>query len=239
MPGRAPQSDRGLARICEQQMRNWELRKAQRPEHLRSLEKGVWAFVTISRMPGAGGFELATRLSETLGWPLFDKDILNRMAEDDRIRARLYESMDERDLGWLEQMLRLMMGSEFRRNDYLRQLTRTVLTIARQGNAVFLGRGVHMILPEAVGVRVRVVAPLADCVQRYSEHFGVATDDAHRAVASLEGDRRRFLQQYFGTSVEDPECYDLILNLGRLSPSDGVAVILAALKARGGLGQAD
>jgi len=226
-------SDGGVARAVEHQMRNWEFQKAQTAGGGPTFQESVCHFIAISRMPGAGGRVLADLLAERLGWPVFDKDILHLMAGDDRIRQKLYESMDEKDLGWLDQMLNLLISTEFRRNDYFRQLTRTVLAVTRQGRAIFLGRGAGLILPRDRGLSVRVVASMDGCVQRYAERTKLPPDQCRRDLVRLGEERERFIAQYFNRRSGDPLCYDLVLNFDYLSSTDGAEVVLAAMRSKG------
>ena len=108
----------GLARVIEKQMRNWELARSQRPGGTRAGRAEVADFVTIANTVGAGGNKVAHRLAEALDWPVFDRQILTHMAGDDEMRAKLYASIDERDVGWCEDAIRSMMQQEFRKNDY-------------------------------------------------------------------------------------------------------------------------
>jgi len=85
--------------MVEKQMRNWELAKAQRLTVPEPRRAEVEDFIAISRSVGAGGNSVAVVLGEALGWPVFDKEILQTMAGDDAIRREIYASMDERDIG--------------------------------------------------------------------------------------------------------------------------------------------
>ncbi|NOS99838.1 MAG: cytidylate kinase-like family protein [Phycisphaerales bacterium] len=226
-------NDPSVSRVTELQMRNWELRNAQRPASPRSPAQMVCDCVCISRMAGAGGEELARALADRLQWPLFDRDILTLMAEREPVRARLYEHLDECDLGWLEDMLHLIMVSEFARGQYFRQLTRTALTIARKGNAIFLGRAVDLILPRDTGLRIRVIAPVTQCATRCAAERGLTIEQATHEVELVERNRRRFVEHHFGRRAHDPMRYDLILNMQHLTPRSAVESAVAALDVAG------
>ncbi|UCD28605.1 MAG: cytidylate kinase family protein, partial [Planctomycetota bacterium] len=106
MPERDYRSVGGLSKVVERQVRNWELARSQKIDNGSARTQEVEDFVTIANICGAGGNEVAAMLSEKLNWPLFDRQILSVMAGDDDVRARLYETMDERDLGWIENTFR-------------------------------------------------------------------------------------------------------------------------------------
>ncbi len=123
MPTGKPSHDSGIAKVIERQMRNWELARSQRATLPALKRKEVENFVALSREVGARGREVAELVSERLGWPVFDRRLLQTMAGNDQTRQRVYATMDERDLGWLEQMLRVVTQPGFVKNDYFHRLS--------------------------------------------------------------------------------------------------------------------
>jgi len=217
-----------IARLVERQMRNWELAREQRPETDPPSRSRVEDFVSVSRQVGTDGREVALRLGESLGWPVFDREILDAMADDDAMRRQVYESMDERDLTWWEETLRSLMQSEFVRNDYFKKLSETVLSLARQGNCVFLGRGTDLLLPNEVGSRVRIVAPATERVARIAATHGLTMAEAELWLGRVEADRRRYFRRHFGIEIDDPARFDMTINLSRFSGAEAVEMILKA-----------
>ena len=86
----------GVERIVERQMRNWELARGQRDTESGPLADGVFEFVAISRQSGSGGLTLARGVGEQTGWDVYDREILNYMAQDDAVQQKIYEMADER-----------------------------------------------------------------------------------------------------------------------------------------------
>lgn len=230
---RASVSSLELDRLIERQLRNWELSHAQKSSDTVRATSAVQDFVTISRMLGSGGGEIAARLGERLGWPVFGKEILQHMAGDDAVRRRLYGAMDERDASWLEGMLRLVLQCEFHQEEYFHRLTETLLTLARKGHGVFLGRGAHLILPRECGLRVRLFAPREVCIQRIAERENLSSDEARRRFEDTTAQRTEFVRRHFGHKSEGNEPYDLLLNTATLTPEQVIETILAALRAKG------
>lgn len=223
-----PAHDPTLAKLVERQMCNWELSRAQRQTIPSAKRSEVEDFLTISRCVGIDGKSVAAALGSMLGWPVFDKEILHVMAGDDEIRQRIYESMDERDLSWCEEALRAVTEPEFIKNDYFHRLTDTVLSLARQGCAIFLGRGSDLILPRSVGFRVRLVAPTEWRVARFARERGMAADEAREEVAQLEHERSEFIRHHFHVDANDPSRYDVVINMARFTTEQTVDLILAA-----------
>jgi len=223
----------GVDRAVEKQMRNWEIARAQRREAARRGGE-VYDFVTIANIVGAGGNEVAGLVGEALKWPVFDRQLLSSMAGDDETRARLYHSIDERDVGWLESTFRAFMQEEFRKNDYFHRLIETALCIARQGSAVFVGRSADLILPRGKGLRVKLVASPERCAQNFARRNNVNLEHARAEVARIEAERRDFIRNHFHIDPYEPTRFDLIVNVERFETRQVVELILAAHKVRAG-----
>ena len=145
----------GIDRMVERQLRNWELARQKQSVTPRQPGQQVAEFIAISRAVGLPGNEICSLLNLRLGWPVFDREILQAMSGENAWRQELYESMDERDLSWMEEFVRAMSVGYGARDDYFNQLTETILTLARKSHAIFLGRAADLVLPRGIGLRVR------------------------------------------------------------------------------------
>lgn len=226
--------DRDFGHTLERQMRNWELSKQVAQERPAPPVPSVQEFITISRTAGLPAGEYAAALAERLGWPWFDKEILHAMAGNDVYRRRLYESMDERDLGWLESVLRVYDADGAGRDDYFHRLRTTVLTLARKSPAIFLGRAADLILPDRAGLRVRLEASAEFCARAFAQDHGITEKEAERRLHETERERAQLIRRHFHVDAASPLRYDLILNMQRLSVPQAADITLAALNARRG-----
>jgi cytidylate kinase len=218
--------------LVERRLRNWEFSRAQ--HHGRSPPEGkpVCDFVTISRQVGSGGSLVAGQLGRQLDWPVYDKEILQAMAGDDLIRERIYASMDERDVGFLEEIGRTLMPEISKGFDYFRQLTRTVLALARGASGVFLGRAADLMLPDEAGVRVRITAPLESRARTFAQRNGLDIKEAEIAVEEIEREQEDFVRRHFGRTNNDPTRYDIILNTGRWTVHEAVRLVVMGREMR-------
>jgi len=220
-------SDSITAAVADRQMRNWELARSQRQAKPPPERPEVEDFICVSRMVGVGD-AISNLLAARLDWPIFDRQILSLMAGDDARRRQIYASMDQRDLGWWEDVLNpLIRGSEAR-NDYYPRLCRTVLSLARQSSAVFIGRGLDRVLPSGLGFRVQLVAPLELRAERYADAHGVGTDAALEQIGKVEDERSKYMLRHFGVAATDPLRHDLTVNVNRLPVANAVELILGA-----------
>lgn len=218
-----------LTKVVDRQVRNWELARAQHPKAVE-LQSGrqVADFVAVARMIGVGGLDFATGLGERLGWAVFDREILHAMAGDDQVRARLYEELDERDVGWIEDTMHWLVEGQYRRDDYFPRLSETILAIARQGHAIFLGRGADLILPRDRGLRVYLVAPLEWRVRQHAQRHDLSEALARAEVERIEHERTEFYQRHFGERARHVTRHDLMLNMATFTRAAGIELVYRA-----------
>lgn len=222
-----------IDRLIERQLRNWELARQQRAaEAVEEDPDRVEAFVAFSREVGCDAAVVARLLGDHLGWPVFDKELLHAMAGDDAVRRKLYERMDERDTNWLERVLRVLLWGDFTRDDYFRRLTETVLALARQGRAIFVGRGAEMILPAQYGLRVRLAAPLETRADMFARRHNIDPKAAQQTIAKLTRERTDFIRRHFRCDFNDASRFDMTVNVAAYPPEQAVELILTAMRLR-------
>jgi cytidylate kinase len=187
--------------------------------------------IAISRQAGAGGSALARAVSEKLGWPIYDKELIEKIAEEMGLRTQLVQSVDERRGSWLEECLHsLTARRSVSEGAYVHYLSQVLLSLAAHGNCVIVGRGAAQILPEATTLRVRLVGPYEKRVAAIEERHDLGRVDAEREVKETDQRRRRFVMDHFHKDADDPALYDLVLNSGRLDLEDCTALIVHALE---------
>lgn len=232
MPWKLSPDPTVTAQAVERQMRNWELARRQRRDEAPTARPAVEDFITLSRQVGLPSEEVASRLGERLGWPVFGRSLLDAMAGDDTLRQRIYRSLDQRDLKWWEEALYAFLGEGFTRNDYFHRLCETVLSLARQSSCVFVGRGCDRLLPADLGYRVRLVGPREERLDRLCREHDLTRLEASQREARIERDRGEFLRRHFRVEADDPTRHDLVLNLGRMTAAQAAEVVLAARRIR-------
>ena len=221
-----------LQRIVERQARRWEIQGRCSPATAVSGIK-LHPFITISRLAGSSGEQVAAELSRRLGWKLYDRELLERMSEHETERRNLYSTLDEQKQNWMDGLLAVCAPEMFSaRTDFHQALCRTIVKIVQEGPAILVGRGAHLVLPDDLGLRVRVVARLNDRVTTLARERYITLEEARRALRRLDQQRLAFLKQHFGVETDSPEDYDLTVNTSRLPVPQACHVILAALEQR-------
>jgi cytidylate kinase len=104
--------------------------------------------IAISREAGANGSAVGRLLGERLGWPVYDYELVERIANEMGLRSTLLESVDEKRMGWLEECVASFSRGAVAESAYVRHLVETLLTLAMHGECIIVGRGAN-VRPEA------------------------------------------------------------------------------------------
>jgi cytidylate kinase len=197
-------------------------------------DKHLHPFIAVSRQAGAGGEQIARQLGARLAWRVFDKELLDYLAEQCRLDARSLELLDETKVSWFdESVLNLIQPRLISQDDYVRRLVRIVVLGLLDGPAVLVGRGTGAVLPRAGGLSVRVVAAVGDRLARIRDAGSLDEKAARRVVTETDTARREFVRRHFHVDPDDPLQYDLIVNTSRVGVEGAAEIVLAAASSRG------
>ncbi len=187
--------------------------------------------IAISREAGALGRTVAAEIGRRLGWPVYDREILDKIAEEMRKPTFRVEGIDERPVTWLEECLRSFTTAEHvSATAYHKHLVGVVRGLGLMGRCVIVGRGAACVLPPETTLRVRLVAPLAERVKAITRQHGLTPADAARWVAKTDKERTEFVRVHFRADAAAAEQYDLMLNTARLSVADSAETVLGVLR---------
>lgn len=225
----------GIESLIEKQMNLWNAMAGRHhpgPEEENggvSVEEGIAPYIAVSRQLGSQGNELGEALASKLGYQLYDREIVEYIAERANVRVAAVRSLGET---WYNKAHDWIAGTVDRRflacDEYVRHLVEVVTALASLGPSVFLGRGVGFFLPPERGLRIRVVAPLDQRIRHTAEQEGLNRVEAGKLVAQSDTSKRNFIRTYFRVDLCDPVNHDLCLNLGAMSMDQALAACLAA-----------
>jgi cytidylate kinase len=215
---------RTIEAMVDEQARRWQLVRSERHEEERR------PVVTVSRQHGAGGAEVAKTLASVLGLDLFDREIIQRIADSAHLSERVVSSLDEKDRELLADWLSALSSHSYlSAMEYRYHLSRVVGAVAHHGGAVILGRGAHLILGQGEALRVLVVAPLEVRVRAVMDREGSSERDARQRIVTVEADRKAFLMKHFHADFADPTTFDLVVNTAVLGTGGACGAIRAAV----------
>jgi cytidylate kinase len=167
-------------------------------------------WITISRKMGTNGSQIARRVARELGYRLYDTEAINETARDMGILESV-QAVDEKAPTLFQRLF------SQRPTVYYDRLHSVIYELARRGDAVFLGRGSHILL-KAFGcaLHVRVTAS-SDMRVRTLMARGFNREAALAAMKRTDDERGGFIRAAFGVDWESPDLYDLVLNMDKLS----------------------
>lgn len=201
----------------------------------RKRLQGQEPMICVSREYGARGAAMARTVAERLGFQFYSQELIQEIAEVARVRQQLVASLDERLQDRIsEWVVGLMKRDGFTPSDYLRNLSKVVLTLARHGRGVVVGRGAHFILERKSTLRVRVVSPLDTRAARIAQRDGLSLDEARATIRRIDAERVAFNRRHYGANLADPVNYDLIVNTGTLGLEGATNQVVAAFESRFG-----
>lgn len=219
---------------AERQMKAWAM-----TEEIADREIGVHGhhrthpplghYISISREVGAGGSELAARLGQRLGWEVMDRNLLDQVAERYRLSKSMLELVDETTSNWAFDILGAWVDPKLISHEkYVVHLARVVLSRARKGNVIFVGRGAQFLLPRDHGLAVRIIAEEKYRLSRIMQQGNLDEAAARRWMADAERGRNEFVRQFFRRDLNDPHLYDLVIRVDRLGTDAAADMIVAA-----------
>ena len=181
--------------------------------------------LTVNREFGSGGGRIAQRIAEWLGWKLLDKDIIDAIAYAAHVDANVVRHYDEHVDSWLrrinQQAMRsaaLAAGLELGEDsvfdaEEMVKLTQKILEEAHaEGNCVIVGRGSQCVLQHKPDVfHAFVYAPLKERIVRLRARLEKGANVEER-IRTVDGERAKYLQQYFGKSWCNLHLYDLLIS---------------------------
>jgi cytidylate kinase len=182
--------------------------------------------ITISRQIGSGGRAIAEKLGSGLGCTVWGREILDVLASQSGgdYRARMFESLDEKKQGAIDELVSDFFG-QVATHTYYYLLPKAIFTIA-QSDAIFLGRGANLILPQAF--HVRITASMETRICRIMEREKLSRPAAEERVKESDHQRETFLKE-FALSINVKKYrneFDLLISTDRLATDEATAIIL-------------
>jgi cytidylate kinase len=187
--------------------------------------------IAFSQEAGASGSLIAHAVGERLGWPVYEREGVQQIAESLGEQANLRARLDEKHSAALQEFLNTQLSRPAVEDSaFMRAHVQTLLLLATRGECIIVGRGAAQLLPFETTVRVRVIAPLENRIASVGRRFNVPREEAIRRVATTDRYRSRFVEEHFGKDPADPRFYDLVLNSSRLSVDACAELVVATLR---------
>jgi len=208
------------------------------------------AILTVSRLYGSGGSEVAALVAKQLGWSLLDNEVVDAVAARLGLSSAEVQAREERVPSLVERLASAMaMGSQewmtpaaaSRRpsDEQLLEVTRHIIqeAIAR-GPIVVVGRGAPAMLAERTdALHVFCYAPRKALIARTMKRDRLSAEEAARLVDDTNREREQWVRLHWEREWRSHENYDLSVNTERLGIQGAADLVVAAARSRFGASQ--
>lgn len=193
--------------------------------------------ITISKEAVTDSERVASLLAAKLGWQYVGKHLVARIAKElnisqsdvevfrrashsglmrfiDRYTCSIIQRVVDREYGCLDD------------KNYFETAKKLVEALYDAGNTIILGWGGQCILKDRPGVlHVRLVKDPELKVQEIMKSHGMDSQSAHEFIEREENDSRSYINHYFGKDWADPALYDVVMDMGKVSPEEAATLI--------------
>ena len=175
------------------------------------------AIITISRLTGSGGREIATATAKALNFQFIDRDGMD-VVIDQQFPVRT------------EQLSRIKKD----RRVYQEMVRSAIAEVAAAHNVVVLGSGAQFLFARvAASLHVQIVAPLPYRIARVMRLGNVDRPEAEKIIEERDREKETFIRTLYGKDWRDPSYYDLVLNIDYFSNEIAAEIIVKAAQAKG------
>ena len=176
-------------------------------------------WITVSRKMGTRGSDIARRVASELGYRFYDTEGISHVAQE----LGVLDDVREPDASAPSIFQQIFSQRPI---VYLERLASALYELARQGDAVFLGRGSHVLLRDfPCALHVWVTASPENRIRTLLNQ-GWTREAAARAIKRSDDERSALVKFAFGVDWEDPARYDLVLNMDKLTVPVAVSTVL-------------
>lgn len=187
--------------------------------------------ISISREFGSGGRDIAKKVAEDMGLELYDRNMLEDIAEKMNIEPEVLEDIDEKPRNKL--LSRRVNGHSNSMEENLAQMQFEYLRRkADQGESfVVVGRCSETILKDREGlVSIFIVGDKETKINHTMEKFGISREEAATKSERHDRSRRRYHNHYSDFKWGDSRNYDMCINSSRLGMEGTAGIIETFIK---------
>ncbi len=192
--------------------------------------------ITIARSYGSGGLTMANKLSEELGIPVYDKEILRMASDESGVNEELFGRIDEK----IKKIFMSTKGkykgkplspnhSGFTSDDNLFELQAEVIRrIAETEDCIFVGRCADYILKDKdYVISMYMYASEEDCLIRLRDTCSDSDEVLIARMQEIDRNRAEYYKYFTGHKWDDARNYDFCINTGAM----GYDKLIKAVKA--------
>ena len=178
--------------------------------------------ITLSREFGCEAYPLAKALKEELekedeghSWTIFDRALIDQIMVDNKISRTVLEKFGTKNV-FYDSLMASIDSNWTSDAEVYELMVKTILSLAEEGRAIFVGRGAAVITQEMNRCyHFRLTAAQEWRIESLMSRSELTRDQVAVMMEEREKERERFITRFLGTSVSSIDNYHLILNNGK------------------------
>lgn len=186
--------------------------------------------ITINRECGSGGGEIARLLGNKLGVKVYDRKILDSVAQQFDLSVENIERVKAQRVTWWDDFCRFyqQFGTVSSSNDTLLEATplsvyhaeaRLMRELAAKESCIIIGRaGFHIFHNEPNAVHILIIADDDARIDRIARKQNLSKEEAEKVIKDIDNRRDTFVKSVTDKSRLDAHNYDLVINITGMSP---------------------
>jgi len=182
------------------------------------------SILTISRGSYYRGKEVAEKVAQALGYCCISRDVMVEALGQ-------FELPEIKLVRELHDVPSILDRFSFGKERYISAISSALLQQFQQDNIVYHGLAGHFFLSKISHVlKVRIIADLETRIQEEMKREGISARKARYILKNDDDERRKWCLYLYGIDINNPELYDLVLQIGKLSVDDAVEIILNTIR---------
>ena len=187
------------------------------------LDKQV--IITISREYGSGGRYIGKLVADKLGIKLYDKEFVEKLAEDTGLSAEYIEN-NEQKRSPLEILNNGYYSGLNNSDELFIKESELIKEVTNRESCVIIGRCADFILKDNDNVvKVFVSSNMNDKIQRATEFYGIEKNKAEKEINRINKLRASHYKYYTERDWKDLSNYDICINSDKIGIENAANLI--------------
>ena len=187
------------------------------------LDKQV--IITISREYGSGGRYIGKLVADKLGIKLYDKEFVEKLAEDTGLSAEYIEN-NEQKRSPLEILNNGYYSGLNNSDELFIKESELIKEVTNRESCVIIGRCADFILKDNENVvKVFVSSNMNDKIQRATEFYGIDKNKAEKEINRINKLRASHYKYYTERDWKDMSNYDICINSDKIGIENAANLI--------------
>lgn len=184
--------------------------------------------ICISRSYGSGGRTIGRLLSESMGLPCYDRELIYLASENGGVNRNILALNDERLLKLsFDSSAPSEMNPYKSRDDVFMCQSGIIREVADKGSCIIIGRCAAHILRSSRHriLRVFVWAPEYVCVKTVMEKLAISEKEALKMIRQIDKHRADYIKHHTGSSWMNATNYDICIDTSKLSYEQAASAV--------------